>query len=30
MSEDQSLQEDKGLEPVIEAEPELLLADENE
>ena len=29
MSEDQSLQEDQGLEPVITAEPELLLADEN-
>jgi len=29
MSEDQSLQEDKGFEPVIEVEPELLLADEN-
>ena len=29
MSEDQSLQEDEGLAPVIETEPELLLADEN-
>ena len=29
MSEDQPLQEDQGLEPVIEVEPELLLADEN-
>ncbi len=29
MSEDQSLQEGEGLAPVIETEPELLLADEN-
>jgi len=29
MSEDQSLQEDQDLAPVIETEPELLLADEN-
>ena len=29
MSEDQSLQEDQSLDPVIETEPELLLADEN-